>query len=255
MFHKVLGIAFNDEPVERLVGEALARGGLVVVPSGPGLAVDLVENADYRRALLEADLVIPDSGAMVLLWRLLKGRRMRRVSGLHFLWELFKRERVKEPGQIYWVHPDAEQAAVNQAWLRDGGFAVDGQGHYVAPMYPKADLEDPALFASLTATRPQVVILCLGGGVQERLGWWLREQYREAGGRCPAILCTGAAIGFITGNQVNIPPWADALYLGWIFRCVAEPRRFIPRYWSAVALARLVWRYGERLPPAVGRRS
>jgi hypothetical protein len=76
MFHKVLGVPFVDEPVEVLVEYALERGGLVCVPSGPGMAVDLRRSAAYRRALLEADLNIPDSGAMVLFCR-----AFRRVGG------------------------------------------------------------------------------------------------------------------------------------------------------------------------------
>ena len=249
---KVLGVRFDDDPVELLVAHALEHGGLVVVPSGPGMAVDHLRNAEYRRALVEADLCIPDSGAMVVFMRLLRGVRMRRVSGLHFLWELFLRERIKMPRYTYWVHPDAEQAEINKDWLHDSGFEVHEQGHYVAPLYPKSGLQDPDLFASLQAHQPKVIILCLGGGVQERLGWWIREQYRAAGLRCPAILCTGAAIGFITGTQVQIPFWADALYLGWLFRCVYDPKLYVPRYVSALALAWWIGRYGEALPPLRG---
>jgi exopolysaccharide biosynthesis WecB/TagA/CpsF family protein len=249
MSHNILGVPFVDEPASELVTYALNRGGLVTVPSGPGMAVDLRRSEEYRKALLESNLNIPDSGAMCLFWRLFKGKRIRRVSGLEFLIELFARSEVKEPDYTFWVHPNEEQQSVNEAWLREEGFAIDEQGSHLAPMYPASGICDEALFEKLKERQPKVVILCIGGGVQERLGYWLREQYRAAGLPCPAIICTGAAIGFLTGNQVHIPKWADRCYLGWLYRCISQPKTFIPRYWSAVPLAYYIVRYGERLPP------
>ena len=60
----ILGIRF-DVGGSDLVG-SLRAGGLVQVPSGPGLADDLSNLSAYRDALLGADFVIPDSGLMVL---------------------------------------------------------------------------------------------------------------------------------------------------------------------------------------------
>jgi len=85
---------------------------------------------------------------------------------------------------------------------------------------------------------------CFGGGTQERLGAYLKQNlsYR------PSIHCIGAAIAFLSGDQVHIPVWADRLYLGWLYRCISEPRRYVPRYWDARKLVYLLIRYRERLP-------
>jgi UDP-N-acetyl-D-mannosaminuronic acid transferase (WecB/TagA/CpsF family) len=64
----------------------------------------------------------------------------------------------------------------------------------------------------------------------------------------PGIHCIGAAIGFLSGNQVGIPPWADKYYLGWLCRCLSEPSKFIPRYWLAIRLVPLMIRYREKAP-------
>jgi len=120
---------------------------------------------------------------------------------------------------------------------------------YIAPMYPAKNLKDEVLYEQLRGRNPSMVVLCIGGGVQERLGYWLRERYRQDGiHKCPTILCTGAAIGFLSGNQVRIPVWADRLYLGWLMRCLHNPKTFIPRYLSAVPLAYLIARYGSKDP-------
>jgi UDP-N-acetyl-D-mannosaminuronic acid transferase (WecB/TagA/CpsF family) len=47
---------------------------------------------------------------------------------------------------------------------------------------------------------------------------------------------------------VGIPVWADKLYLGWLFRTMADPKRFGPRYWEARKLLKLMVRYRERMP-------
>ena len=52
----------------------------------------------------------------------------------------------------------------------------------------------------------------------------------------PAILCTGAAIAFLTGGQATIPKWADRLYLGWLFRILQSPRKYFYRYLQAARL-------------------
>ena len=50
------------------------------------------------------------------------------------------------------------------------------------------------------------------------------------------------------GDQVRIPHWADQQVLGWLFRCASDPKRFVPRYFRALALLRLLWRFGNRMP-------
>ena len=114
-------------------------------------------------------------------------------------------------------------------------------------MYPRGSLRDPELLAWVEQRRPQHIIVALGGGTQERLGFYLRNELRYR----PGIHCVGAAIGFLSGEQVSIPSWADYLFLGWLFRCLAEPKKFVPRYWRAKKLVGMMWRHGESLPPLV----
>jgi exopolysaccharide biosynthesis WecB/TagA/CpsF family protein len=245
---QILGVQFASASAEELVEQAL-KGGLVVVPSGPGLAVDLLKSHDYRTAVTEADIAVADSGAMVLFMKLFHRKRVQRVSGLQFLQVLLSQEALKAAGSAFWVHPTEAQMETNIYCLEDNGFRSGKSDNYVAPFYPSADIEDFTLLEQLKEREPKAIILCVGGGVQERLGYWIREQYKQAELPCPAIICTGAAIGFLSGNQVHIPKWADRCYLGWFFRCISDPKTFIPRYWSAVPLAYYIIRYGEKLPP------
>ena len=106
-------------------------------------------------------------------------------------------------------------------------------------------VEDRDLLALIEQHRAADVIIAIGSGAQEKLGFYLRENlsYR------PAIHCIGAALGFLTGDQISIPDWADRFYLGWLWRLVAQPSIFIPRLSRALELPWLIWKYGEKLPP------
>jgi len=64
----------------------------------------------------------------------------------------------------------------------------------------------------------------------------------------------GAAIAFLSGDQAHIPFWADRLALGWLVRCLRDPRVFVPRYLRAFKLAYLVVRYDDKPPPATDAR-
>jgi UDP-N-acetyl-D-mannosaminuronic acid transferase (WecB/TagA/CpsF family) len=246
-YRRILGVRFFTGSAEDAVVLAM-RGGLVVVPSAPVL-VKAAEDAATQRALAESDLAITDSGLMILLWLIMKWERIPRVSGLAYLKLLLREPAVREPGATLWVMPDVKSAKRNSEWLRANGCAVNTEDCYIAPNYGEGALEDSALLALVQARKPAHIIMAIGGGVQERLGHFIRN---NAGCR-PAIHCTGAAIGFLSGEQVNIPPWADRFFLGWLFRCIQSPSRFIPRYVKATKLVFLMLRWRARVPGSTSR--
>lgn len=240
-YRTILGIRFFQGDAAQAV-DRVADGGLVVVPAAPALK-DLETNTGYRDALLNADLVITDSAFMVLVWNLLEGDSIRRLSGLRYLRELLQRPPVREPGNCLWVMASESSARCNREWLATQGIEVPEECIYLAPMY-RTPVEDPELVRRIERLRPQHVILTVGGGTQEQLGLYLKRHLSYQA----TIHCIGAAIAFLSGDQVNIPVWADHLYLGWLFRSISEPRRYVPRYWDARRLFQLLRRWRSALP-------
>jgi len=240
-FRQILGINFFVGGAQRAIN-LLMKGGLLVVPAAPALK-NLQEDRGYREALLGADLVIADSALMVMIWNFLQKDQIPRLSGLKYLRELLTRKDVFRTGQSFWIMATPLSAEKNLEWLSQQGIEVAHQDVYLAPMYGKV-IEDEALLARIRERRPAHVIVTLGGGTQERLGLYLKKQLTPV----PAIHCIGAAIAFLSGDQVQIPGWADRFYLGWLFRCISEPRRYVPRYWSARKLVAMMLRYREALP-------
>lgn len=240
---RILGIPFFAGAVEEAVAETW-RGGLVVAPSGPNLANELRRVPHYRTAVQGADVALTDSAVMVAVYRATTGRAVPRHSGLKFLEAMLTEPALKQPGAAFWVMPTEEEGGKIAAWLRMQGFSVEAGNTYVAPFYRGYPIADEELLRRLRTAKPKVVFLNLAGGKQEVLGAWLRERLDP----CPGIVCTGAAVAFLAGTQAKIPVWADRSGLGWLMRCLYEPRKFIPRYVSALPLIWMVVRHRDRSP-------
>lgn len=238
---KILGVDFYVGDVRGAV-ESVCRGGLLVVPAAPALK-DIALNPQYREALIHADVAIPDSAFMVLTWNLIERDSIKRLSGLKYLRELLMRPDARTPGNTFWVMARPESAIKNLDWLRSQGIVVPDDCVYEAPMYG-AEIEDTALVQRLNKLRPKHVVICIGGGTQECLGLYLKRHLAYL----PAIHCIGAAIAFLSGDQVRIPDWADRFYLGWLFRCVSSPKNYLRRYCLASKLFPLIWQHRSQLP-------
>jgi exopolysaccharide biosynthesis WecB/TagA/CpsF family protein len=238
---QILGVNFYAGDVHGAV-ERVCRGGLLVVPAAPALK-DLGENADYREALLNADVAITDSAFMVMIWNLLERDSVQRVSGLEYLRALLQLEEVRRPGNTFWIMAGATSSRRNLDWLRAQGIEVPESCVWEARQYG-AEIHDPELVEAIERQRPRHVVVTLGGGTQERLGLYLKRRLNYL----PGIHCIGAAIAFLSGDQVRIPAWADRFCLGWLFRCASAPTRYVPRYWGARKLLPLMMRYRSELP-------
>jgi UDP-N-acetyl-D-mannosaminuronic acid transferase (WecB/TagA/CpsF family) len=239
---KILGVNFfNGTLTDSLVK---AKNSLVVAPSGPGLASDLIKNKFYKESLENADIVLPDSGLMCFLLNWIMGKRIKRLSGLKFLKKFLSDFDSFESS--FWIMPNVEQGKSNIKWINDNyRFKISDDQVYIAPYYDRSSpVDDPALLLKIQKLKPTTIFIQLGGGIQEQLGLFLKRNlnYRSS------ILCTGAAIAFLSREQSPIPDWVDKFYMGWMVRCLYNPKVFVPRYLAAFKLVYLLLKYGGRSP-------
>ena len=78
-----------------------------------------------------------------------------------------------------------------------------------------------------------IVLLCLGHPKQELLAKELKN-YDWAGSRPDWIMCMGATIDFLTGDQKRAPRIFQVIGLEWLFRLLTNPKKFSSRYFDAV---------------------
>ena len=245
---RILGIEFFNGDVHEAVRSMVTHGGFLIAPSGTCFG-RLREDERYRRAVLAADLAIADSGLMVVLCHLFRRQRVQRTSGLKYLKHLLATLKAAGIGGVFWILPNKRAAQKLSEWSGREALTISGEDCHVAPRY-EIEVADPNLVSVMDRRRPAHVIIAIGSGAQEKLGHYLREHlsYR------PGIHCIGAALGFLTGDQIAIPDWADRVFLGWLWRLFAQPRTFVPRLSRGLELPWLLWKYGEKLPPMRGQK-
>ena len=116
------------------------------------------------------------------------------------------------------------------AGLADEMKALLGRRTIVQHRPPMGLLHDPeafdAVLDAVEASGARLVFLAVGSPQQEYLAAAL-----VARGRARGIgLCIGASLEFLVGTRRRAPHWMRALYIEWVFRLCAEPRRLAARY-------------------------
>ncbi len=259
----MLGIDFFVDTAAEAIVHISKYGGLIVAPAAPSF-IALQDDPDYRRAIADADLAIADSGWAVLFWRLLRREKLTRISGLALFKALLETADARLPGNLFFILPSEKAKTKTLEFGRNSGYPTTADDCYAAPRYSSCShgsvsreerervsqrrgysIADDALIAIIEQRRPKHIIVGIGGGTQEKLGFYLREHlsYR------PAIHCIGAALAFLTGDQKPIPMWADRIYLGWFLRLARAPHHYARRFAPAFRLPGMIWRYGKEMPP------
>ncbi len=158
---------------------------------------------------------------------------------MKFLRSFLKEDELRKKNLLFLINPSETDNTINHNYLCGLGIKITAQDHYVAPIYSKEDIIDKELVRILEVRRPKYILINIGGGVQERLGYYLKIALSYK----PGIICTGAAVSFLTGNQASIPRWADDYYFGWLFRCIDNPKLYVPRYISGLKLTYVMFNF------------
>ena len=212
----------------------LDKGGLLVLPSGPGLST-INDNTKYHKSLKNSDIALFDSGYLCLLLRILKGIKVRKFSGFKFLNKLLLNLSKKNNKKIYLIDPSYKQSIINKNYLQSK--KINKIYQYVSPIYKKNKIYDLKLVNKINKIKPKYIMINLGGGTQEVLGNYLKKKLNYK----PSIICTGAAISYFTKQQAPLTNFLDNIFLGWLVRIIFNPIVFLPRYLFAFKLFFLVW--------------
>jgi len=229
---KIFGITFFDANYKE-IKKMLDRGGLLVLPSGPGMST-IDKDKNYYNALKNSDIALFDSGYLCLLLRILKGIKVKKFSGFIFFKDFINSLKKENKKKIFLVEPNKKQLEINKKFLNSKNIYKIYQ--YIAPIYQKEKIKDYKLLKKIQKIKPKYVVINLGGGVQEVLGSFLKNNINYK----VSIICSGAAISYFTKQQAPLNVFLDKIYLGWLIRIIFNPFVFLPRYLSAFRLIFIV---------------
>ena len=195
------------------------KGGVLVAPAASALAN--IENDNiYFSSLRNADIAILDSGFFCILLRIFKFEKVKKLSGFLFLKNFLENYNNKD--KTLFIDPSKKSYYLNKKYLRSS--KIYNFKSYIAPKYKKK-IVDPVLLNLVKKYKPKYIVINIGGGTQEPLAIYLRNNIKLK----ISVMCTGAAIAFMTGEQAPINKIIDKIYLGWLLRIVWNPKMYLGR--------------------------
>lgn len=211
--------------------ELLSDGGrhLVVTPN-PEMAVLADRDPSFRKILESADLALADgSGLLVAAW--IENQRIPHViTGVVFTLMLASIAEQKKYSMYLLGGKEgiAERAAKglreNFPELEIAGAESGGRIRWIDGTWQ----QDPDLIGRLVSAKPDILLVALGHGKQER---WIRHHLDRLAGVKIAI-GVGGTFDFLAGEVWRAPQMLRALHLEWLWRLLLQPWR-LPRIFEA----------------------
>ena len=224
-------INFCNMSYENIEKKLNIKGGLLVAPAASALS-QIKSNKEYYTALKKSDFVILDSGFFCILLRVFRGLSVNRLSGYLFL-KKFLNKKLKKKDKFFLIDPNKSDSKFNKLYLNKKKIKIITS--YIAPNYKNTKFKDKNLIRLIKQKKPNVILVNIGGGTQESLGLFIKKNINF---KC-SIICTGAAIAFLTKRQAPINELIDRLYLGWLFRTIHNPKKYFLRNLHSLLLIKL----------------
>ena len=214
------GIKFYNYNFAKLF-TIIDEGGYLVAPAASALT-NISDDKIYHESLIQSDVAILDSGFFCVLLRIFKDKKVSKYSGYLFLKNFLSLDFSKEI-KFLSIDPSQEDSKMNASYLNSNN--ITNLKNYVAPQYTSKNIIDNNLLEEIKRFQPRYIIINLGGGIQESLALYIKNNIKQK----ISILCTGAAIAFLTKRQAPINDVIDKFYLGWLARILFNPRKSLIR--------------------------
>lgn len=227
------GIKFYDVDYKTCLNLLNKKGGYLVIPAASSLST-IEYNKKYYLALKKSTIAIFDSGLFCLSLFLFKNIFFKKFSGYRFI-KYFLIDKDVKNKKILLLNPSAQEARYNIKYLKKKKFKFIMS--YVCPIYNEKTLSnDLLLFKKINKYKPEIIIINIGGGIQEVLALSIKNNVRLK----TICICSGAALSFFTGQGAKITDFVDKFYIGWLMRILHNPKIFIFRILNSIKLIRLV---------------
>jgi len=208
----------------------LARRGVkgMVTLVNPHSIMVSREDPEFRAALLDSTLQLPDGVGVVLAARLLGIATKGRVAGPTLMEAVCERGRAD--GLRHYFFGGREGVAERLAERLRAAFpGIEIVGFCEPPFSDVVNAESKEVADGINASKADIVWVGLGAPKQEK---WMRAN--RAGLAAPVLVGVGAAFDFCAGRRQRAPSLLRRCGVEWAFRLLLEPRRMWRRNWNGV---------------------
>lgn len=223
---KIRGLDFEnvtmDEALSKVEGY-IERGEQCVVFTPNAEIVQMtIEDAEFKKLVQSADMLIPDGAGVVLASKILNKPLRAKVPGCELAERLVQGSaQGKYKIFFYGSKPTTEEgmSVADLANKRMGekysGFSAAGTSHG----YVKPDGYD-ALIEEINASGAEVLFVCLGVPMQEK---WIIANRQRLNPR--VIIGLGGTLDVFAGTVKRAPKFFVKANLEWFYRLIKEPKR------------------------------
>lgn len=181
------------------------------------------DNPSYRKAVEEADLVVPDGMPLVWAMRLMGSKGQERVYGPGLTLEICRwAQQNRVPVYFYGSTPAVLESL--RAKLIERFPQLEIRGLYSPPFRSLTAEEDEEDVKRINSSGARIIFVGLGAPKQER---WMAAHRDKVQG---VMVGVGAAFDILSGRVPQAPEWIQKAGLEWLHRLLLEPRRLWRRY-------------------------
>ena len=178
----------------------------------------------FKQALQNADILIPDGFPIVLAAKLLKKQKIQKIAGADLFFH-FMNILNNSNGRVFFIgSTEATLAKIQERAAQE--FPNIHVATYSPPYKPKFTIEDSEkMTQAINAHNPDVVFVGMTAPKQEM---WAEEHKHDI--HAHTICSIGAVFDFYAGTVQRAPQWMIQLKLEWFYRLIKEPKRMWKRY-------------------------
>ena len=214
----------------------------IIVTPNAGHLTNIFNNSELSEIYSTAELSLIDGWPIAVAAKNASKLKITRVTGSDLLPELFTH--LTKDVRVGIIGGDNELLIRQSLESRfpELNIQVIDTSQWTNSVYDIRRLRELVQYNALS-----IVLLCLGHPKQELLAKELKN-YDWAGSRPDWIMCVGATIDFLTGEQKRAPRFFQKIGLEWFFRLITNPKKFIQRYLNAVvpSLKLIIKSFGMR---------
>ena len=222
--------AITQEEAITLIKNQLLKSSKpnILVTPNAGHLVNISANTELSNIYSTADLSLIDGWPIAIAAGKASKTKVNRVTGSDLLPELFTQLNKDIRIGIIGGKDESLIRQTLESKFPNLNIQIIDTSQWSNSVYDVRRLRELVQYNALS-----IVLLCLGHPKQELLANELRN-YDWAGSRPDWIMCVGATIDFLIGQQIRAPKIFQKVGFEWLYRLITNPGKFSERYFKAI---------------------
>lgn len=228
MSNELFGYEIDDRELPDLVSSTIqrliSREKQFVACANPHSIVVAKGDADFRRALRSANVLLPDGVGVLLASRILGLSHRYRIAGMDYFLSLSE---ICDKRNAKYFFLGSSELVLNriQARLAYEFSGIEVAGTFSPPYAAEFSKKDSELMVEkVNSVRPDVLWVGMTAPKQEK---WIHENLASID--VPVVCAVGAVFDFYAGTRKRAPEWVCNLGFEWLPRLLREPARLFRR--------------------------